>query len=301
MREGTAAWTGAQRPAAIFHNRAAGSGRSWRVQRAVDLTRAALDADLHVIDTRDPHEFRAFLEERLAAYRTIVIAGGDGSLGMACNLLAGRSDVALGYLPAGVGNATAHLLRLPRDPVTLAAVVAGGVARPVDLLVVEDRLALFAGAGWDALVAERYAGAGAHRLAGWARAVARSLPDLARRPRVEVEADGRTVHAGPMELLIVGTSPWYGRGLLVNPGASPHRGMLTARIYAGPPHRLALEAGRWMTHRTPATSPIEATSLLVRRTDGRPLAVQADGDPMGRREEWQFGIRPAAVRLIGRW
>jgi diacylglycerol kinase family enzyme len=40
-------------------------------------------------------------------------------------VVAGR-DVVLGYIPAGFGNATAHLLRLPRDPELLAAVVAGG-------------------------------------------------------------------------------------------------------------------------------------------------------------------------------
>ncbi len=43
-------------------------------------------------------------------YRTAVIAGGDGSLGIAFNVAEGR-DVALGYIPAGFGNATAHLLR----------------------------------------------------------------------------------------------------------------------------------------------------------------------------------------------
>ena len=48
-------------------------------------------------------------------YRTAVIAGGDGSLGIAFNVAEGR-DLALGYIPAGFGNATAHLLRLPRRP-----------------------------------------------------------------------------------------------------------------------------------------------------------------------------------------
>jgi len=207
----------------------------------------------------------------------------------------------LGYLPAGFGNATAHLLRLPRDPVTLAAIAAGGDARPVDLVAVEGRLALFAGAGWDALVAERYAAAGARRLAGWTGAIVRSLPDLRRRAPVSVEADGAVVHEGPMELLIVGTTPWFGRGLLVNPGASPDRGRLTARIYAGSIPHLALEATRWATRRMPGAQPVEATTLVVRRTDGQPLAVQADGDVIGRRPEWRFEIRPAAVRLIGRW
>jgi len=291
----------APRPAAIFHNQAAASARTWRVTRAVALTRSALDADLHVAASRDPDELVMWLEERIGDYRTAIIAGGDGTLAMAYNVAAGRPDLVLGYLPAGFGNATAHLLRLPRDPVTLAAVVAGGEARPVDLVAADGRLALFAGAGWDALVAERYAAGGAHRLMGWTGAILRSLPDLARRPQVQVEADGTPVYDGPMELLVVGTTPWYGRGLLVNPGAAPDLGHITARLYPGPAPLLAVEAVRWLAHRAPSVEPMTATSVVLRRTDGELLAVQADGDVIGRRAEWHFVIRPAAVRIIGRW
>ncbi|MGH2454696.1 MAG: diacylglycerol/lipid kinase family protein, partial [Candidatus Limnocylindria bacterium] len=141
--------TGAPTPAAIFVNEGAGSATSRAVRTAVGLVRRALDADLHVTATRDPLELAAWMTERLAGYATVVIAGGDGSLGVAFNAVAER-DVTLGYLPAGFGNATAHLLHLPRDPAGRAAVVAVGRARPVDLVEANGRLALFAGAGWDA-------------------------------------------------------------------------------------------------------------------------------------------------------
>jgi len=234
-------------------------------------------------------------------YRTVIIAGGDGSLAGGYNVLAGRDGVALGYLPAGFGNATARLLRMPVDPVTLSAVLAAGDARPVDLVDVGGRLALFAGAGWDAVVAHRYAMAGARKTLGWGVSIARSLPDLARRFPVAVEADGEVVFEGPMEMLVVGTTPWYGRGLLVNPGAVHAEGRLTARVYPGPLPGFALEAVRWMRGRPPHAAPITAQSIVLRSSDGRPLPVQADGDAQGEREEWGFLIRPAAIQLIGRW
>jgi diacylglycerol kinase (ATP) len=240
------------------------------------------------------------MAERLDGYRTLVIVGGDGSLGVAYNAVAGR-EVELGYIPAGFGNATAHLLRLPRDPDELAAVIATGAARPVDLVAVDGRLALFAGAGWDALVAGRYAAAGARRLPGWAMAVARSLPDLVRRPLVTVEADGHVMHEGPMELMVVGTTPWFGRGLLVNPGAQMDAGELTLRVYPGPLPAFGLEAMRWIARRKPAAAGIRALNVSLRTVDGEPLSVQADGDLLGRRSTWSFEIRPAAVRLIGQW
>ena len=260
----------------------------------------SLDADLHVTATRDPAELAAWMAERVEGYRTVVAAGGDGSLGVAYNVVAGR-DVTVGYLPAGFGNATAHLLKLPRDEERLAQVIATGDARPVDLVAVGGRLALFAGAGWDALVAGRYAAGGARRTIGWGRAVARSLPDLLRRPTVEVEADGELVYAGPMQLLVVATTPYFGRGLLVNPGARPDRGELTARIYRSSAPGFAAEAARWAARVRPRSPAIAARDIGLRRTDGGSLLLQADGDVIGERPEWRFEIVPAAVRLIGGW
>jgi diacylglycerol kinase (ATP) len=266
----------------------------------VRLVRKALDADLHMTATRDAVALLAWMTERLDEYRTLVIAGGDGSLGVAYNAVAGR-EVTLGYIPAGFGNATAHLLRLPREPEALAAVIAAGDARPVDLVAIDGRLALFGGAGWDARVAGRYAAAGARRMTGWALAVAQSLPDLVRRPQVVVEADGEVVHEGPMELLVVGTTPWFGRGLLVNPGARPDAGRLMLRVYAGPLPSFGLEAMRWVARRRPAAPGISARGVRLRTVDGTPLPVQADGDLIESRPSWQFEIRPSAVRLIGKW
>jgi diacylglycerol kinase family enzyme len=230
-----------------------------------------------------------------------VIAGGDGSLSVAYQSAARRPDLILGYIPAGFGNATAHLLRLPRQPEALVEVLTTGDARPIDLVAVDGRLALFAGAGWDALVAERYADAGARRLRGWAAAVARSVPDLWHRPRVRVRADGWTVHRGPIELVVVGTTPFYGRGLKVNPGARPDAGRLSLRVYPGPAPRLAVEASRWAARVRPHAPRVDAHEVEVRSIDGVPIPVQADGDVVGWADLWRFSVRPSAVRVIGRW
>lgn len=251
--------------------------------------------------TRDRDELTAWLTHRIDGYATAVIAGGDGSLGVAYNVACGRADLTLGYIPAGFGNATSHLLRLPRGPESLADVLAMGDARPVDLVEVDGRLALFAGVGWDALVAARYAATGARRLPGWAMAVLRSAPDLWRRPLVEVRADGWVIHRGPMELLVVGTTPFYGRGLRVNPGARPDAGTVRVRVYPGPAHRFVLEAGRWVLRRSPRARPVDASTVEIHSLDARGLPLQADGDAIRERQRWSFAIRPGAVRLIGRW
>lgn len=289
------------RPAAIFVNEGAGSAHSARVRSAVALARRALDADLHVTSTRSVDELRAFLDERLDGYRTVVIVGGDGSLGVAYNAVADRPEVTLGYIPAGFGNATAHLLNLPRHPAALAGLLARGEARPIDLVAIDGRLALFVGAGWDALVAGRYAAGGAQKVRGWASAVIGSLGHLRRRFAVRVEADGALIHEGPMVLAVAGTTPFYGRGLLVNPGARIDAGRLTLRVYPGPVPQLALEAVRWAAHRRPAAPPTHAQAATLTSLDGRPIPMQADGDVIGEAVEWHLEVRPAAVRLIGQW
>jgi diacylglycerol kinase (ATP) len=259
-----------------------------------------MSADVHVTATRDQHVLRAWFEERMPAYETAVIAGGDGSLGIAFNVAAPH-DVTLGYIPAGFGNATAHLLNLPRRPEDLAALLGTGEARPVDLVRIDRRLALFAGVGWDAEVAGRYARAGAKRLRGWAAAVLASTGDLVHRHAVRVEVDGRMIHEGPMELLVAGTTPYYGRGLVVNPGADAASGKFVLRVYEGPLLPLALEAARWAMHVTPNARPIAGTRATVTSLDDRPLPLQADGDVLGRHARWELELAPAAVRLIGSW
>ncbi|MEO8247644.1 MAG: diacylglycerol kinase family protein, partial [Chloroflexota bacterium] len=268
---------------AIILNEGAGSARTPHVRRAVEATRRLLDADLHVTSTRDPKTLMAWLHDTLPTgtpYATVVVAGGDGTLSVAYNALAGR-DVTIGYLPAGFGNATRHLLRLPKDPDAQAAVIATGAVREVDMLSVNGHLALFAGAGWDARVADRYTRAGARRLPGWAAAVARSVPDLWRRPSVRVGVDGATIHDGPMELLVVGTTPYFGRGLQVNPGARVDAGELMVRVYPGPAPALALEALRWATRRTPRAIGHPAQVVELRVANGEEVPVQADGDVIG--------------------
>ncbi|MBW3612946.1 MAG: hypothetical protein KY392_03690 [Chloroflexi bacterium] len=291
----------AARPAAIFLNEGAGSAHTDRTRRSVELARRALDADLHVTATRDAGELAAWLAARVDPYALAVIAGGDGSLGVAYNVASRLPELTLGYIPAGFGNATSHLLRLPRDPEALVEILVRGDARPLDLLAVDGRLALFAGAGWDAVVAARYADAGARRLPGWAMAVGRSIPDLWHRPSVEVRADDRLVHRGPMELLVAGTTPFYGRGLRVNPGARPDRGRLSLRVYRGPVTSFAVEAVRWAAGVTPRATRVDAQRLDIRTLDGSQLPVQVDGDVIGRRQSWSIAMRPSAVRIIGRW
>jgi hypothetical protein len=104
-----------------------------------------------------------------------------------------------------------------------------------------------------------------------------------------------------MEFMVVGTTPFYGRGLRVNPGARPNVGTMALRVYPGPAPRLVIETARWILNLPPHAERIDARRVEVRTLDGTPIPVQRDGDLVAARAAWRFEIRPAAVRLIGRW
>ena len=286
---------------AIFLNQGAGTAQSAKVAETVERAQLALDADLHVANTRDPVEMEAWLGGLIGGYDTAIIVGGDGSLGMALKVATNQEGLTLGYVPAGFGNAARHLLRLPTDPAALVDVLARRDARPVDLVAVRDRLCFFAGAGWDALVAGRYGAAGAHGTIGWASVITTSLPELRHLPEVEVRADGRIVHRGPLAMLIASTTPFYGRGLRVNPGARPDAGRLSLRVYPGPAGQLALEAARWAWGINPKARRIDAAVVEVSALDGSAIPLQTDGDLFDEAPEWRVELRQAVVPLIGGW
>ena len=96
------------------------------------------------------------------------------------------------------------------------------------------------------------------------------------RHEVRIEADGQLVHSGPMHLVVVGTTPFYGRGMVVNPGARTDAGQLMLRVYEGPWPRLALEASRWFMHVRPRARGIPTRQVVVSTLDHRSLPLQAE-------------------------
>ena len=71
--------------------------------------------------------------------RTIVAAGGDGTLSGVASVIAG-SDVALGVIPAGTLNHFAKALSLPTDVEQAVAIIRAGRIRAVDVAEVNGRI-----------------------------------------------------------------------------------------------------------------------------------------------------------------
>ncbi len=89
---------------------------------------AGLDAAVELVEGCD---IRAAVKRHIGV-RTIVVGGGDGTLGCAADCLAG-SDTALGILPLGTRNHLARELCTPLDLPGAAKVIAAGNTRRIDI------------------------------------------------------------------------------------------------------------------------------------------------------------------------
>lgn len=193
---------------------------------------AAEGVDASVVVSRDAEDLRAAVRgARDAGDERVLVCGGDGSLHLAAQELAG-GETALGVVPAGTGDDNARTLGIPRgDAVAAATLAARGPISRMDLgrVVAGDGTErVFLGvmsSGFDSLVNER-----ANAMT-WPRGDARYLVAILGELRTfrpvsySAVLDGRRVDGEAM-LVAVGNGRSYGGGMRVCPDAVPDDGML---------------------------------------------------------------------------
>jgi diacylglycerol kinase (ATP) len=117
----------------VFANRNAGALSKLREESPIFEHARAAGLEPEIVETRSPAHLRKVLRERVVGReRKVVVAGGDGTLHAAVQVLAG-TGVVLGILAQGTANNFATALRLPLDLPSAFRVIAEGEARGVDL------------------------------------------------------------------------------------------------------------------------------------------------------------------------
>jgi len=229
----------------VIVNEGAGSTELGAVDKAVEVLRRV--ADVIVVRTADLDALGAAL--RVHRERLTVLAGGDGSLHAAVQLLhdahlldPGRP---FGLIPLGTGNDLARTLGIPLDPVGAAETVLDGRPRALDIAV--DNTG-------EVLVNAAHAGVGAEagRLAsGWKPTLGVAAYPLgglvagftSEGWAMSVEVDGELVHGAgrPVLMLGVGNGRSIGGGTPLAPNAEPDDGLLDVVVAAvhGPRNRYA--------------------------------------------------------------
>ena len=214
-------------------------------------TRATIETLMTELDCREHDIFVPSSKEEMQeaarrlvreGYDTVVAVGGDGSINLIINEIAG-SGLKLGVIPTGTANDLAAELRLPRDIAAACAVIKRGQTRKVDLININGRHYVTGGG----IGAVSDIAVGVNRLKarpGLIRRLARLAGGkiyslytlgyllLSRRlySPVEVHCDGRPLGQFPMLALFVNNQPTIGRNVTTCPRARSDDGLLEACI-----------------------------------------------------------------------
>lgn len=288
-----------RQPVALLVNPSAGGGRALRALPAVEAELARLDVAYRVARTRSLSHARELALAAADAGEVVVTLSGDGLIGAVAGALRGHDRAIMGVLPGGRGNDFARVSGIPLDPVAACAVIASGVARPMDVGDVGGRTFVgIASLGFDS-VANRIANEAPSRLGplvyayGALRALATWRPATF---EVAVGTDRRTFTGWTVA---AANNRAYGGGMLLAPDALLDDGELDVVLVAPSSRRQFVRCLPMVFKGTHVQ--LDSVTVLrgreVRIAADRPFDVYADGDPIG---ELPVTIRaiPGAIRVL---
>lgn len=269
----------------VVANPSSGRGRTARILPEVMRAVEGLGREARVVITDRAADVTAAVRSvREAGEERVLVCGGDGTLHLAAQELAG-GDTALAIIPSGTGDDNARTLGVPRRDAAAAAVLAveGPITR-MDLgrvVTADGTERVFLGvlsSGFDSLVNER-----ANTMtwpSGNARYMVAILGELRTFRPVAYRArlDDRVVEGEAM-LVAVGNGASYGGGMRVCPDANPQDGLLDVTWLHGVSKATFLRVFPQVfsgSHvRTPYVSTARATTIEL---DAPGQVIYADGE-----------------------
>ena len=179
--------------------------------------------------TTAPGDARAAAERAVAeGFKTIVAAGGDGTVNDVVNGIAG-ADVALGILPVGTMNVFAAELGLPSDLAEAWAVIREGRTRKIDLARANARYFVqLAGVGLDAQVVQETSWNFKKNFGPLSYVISAAQIAARKPPRLFVEADGVEREGS---FVLIGNGRYYGGPVAVFKDARIDDGKLDVLIF----------------------------------------------------------------------
>jgi YegS/Rv2252/BmrU family lipid kinase len=304
--------SGLVEPLLVIKNSDAGTADDETLERGLAVLREATSVE--VAATSDPGELNGVLHR--AGSRTIVVAGGDGSMHAVISALHRRHELAdrtVALLPLGTGNDFARGNDIPLDIEEAARVVLEGTARPVDLIVDEVGEVVVnnvhAGAGAQAsrkgaVWKERLhsVGVGKVNLGKLGYPIGAALAAV--RPpfvRLRVEVDGECVVDldQPVLMVAVGNGSDVGGGTSLTPHADTEDGKVDVMVARsiGPLARFGY-AAQLVRGKHPERHDVLYLRGSTVSISGEPFYCSADGEIYGPERHRTWRVEPGAYRMV---
>ena len=277
-----------------------GSGTS---AGAKDKIEAAFGGQLlSIVEVCAPDELRfAITEAQRRGAEVIAVGGGDGTLGLAADICIKR-DLAMGIIPTGTGNALAHELNIPMDPISAVKLIESGIERRIDVGNGSGkRFVTVASLGVSSNIARLLNRMGKSRIGRWAYipAVLQAIHD-SRPVTISIDA-GDNRFQGKVMQLVISSSRMHGGPFPVTESACIDDGLLSVYAVTGEDKwslvRYGLYLIRGKQELLPDVWAVEAKSVTVRLHKTRRFIL--DGDPKLARE-MNFTSEYRALRTIVR-
>ncbi|CAN5725327.1 diacylglycerol kinase [soil metagenome] len=264
----------------------------------------AAEGECEPVGTSGPDELDAVLGG--VGGRTVVVAGGDGSLHAVVDRLWQRGELettTLGLVPLGTGNDFARALDIPIDAVAAAQLICRGAPTAFDLIVADEDHTVVNAAHWGlGAEAARLGGGLKDRLGAAAYPIGALIAAVRERGwTCRIEVDGTPVGDPdePVLLAGVGNGRSIGGGTPLFPQADPSDGLLDVVVChaTGPVARAAFGAAlRNGGH-------VEREDVATRRgrhvrVTGDPVRHNADGELTDELTTRTYRIEPAAWNLL---
>ena len=208
------------------------SKKRWYEEAQPLLRAAGVDFDLSISEHTD-HLVELAAEAVQKGFSTLVVAGGDGSIGEVVNGAARGWDekspfpVTIGILPLGTANDLGDNIGIPRDFSAVAKMILGGKTRQIDLGKCNERYFLNnSAAGLEPYVTTKQEKI--NWIAGVPRYLVAAIQGIMDKPtwNVKMEWDGGS-YEGPLSLISVGNGHRTGGVFFMTPHADPFDGKLT--------------------------------------------------------------------------
>lgn len=228
----------------------------------------------------------------------VVAVGGDGTVNEVASSLIG-SHTALGIIPAGSGNGLAHHLKIPFNLPEALTMINTGRLLLMDTVSVNDIPFLsIAGIGFDALVADKFAGNSTRGLMSYLNIV--SSEYISYQPLdYEISIDGNKDTYKAL-FISFANSDQFGYNTSIAPEARVDDGLMDVCIVSKIPlYSIPFVAPMLLVrqvHRTPFVDIIKASEVVVHTSDE--LIVNIDGEPVTMKGPLRFSLIPHSLKVV---
>lgn len=295
-------------PIPLLVNPAAGRGRAARSISSLRNLLYANEIDHHLFVSEQPGDIEKQIHLHVAeGARSVLVAGGDGSIHEAANgLLQAGGEAALGVIPLGTGNDFAKACTIPfywEDALMLLAdrIRSDSPNRQIDVGQMNDRYFVNgAGIGFDANVT---------RIAENIRlpigdlvyllAVFKTMWEGVTTPELRIDYGGE-FYAGPLTLANISNGDWVGGMFQIAPMARNDDGELNL-VYAKPVSNFRIMALLPRLLNGTHLSQPEIVHSAIKRCEivaTAPVASQLDGEIQPMYSEFSIQIIESGLRLL---